>query len=74
MHGRNGREYRLPELPCLSVDGFCEETKTVYEFCGCYWHHGHACLLFRDVATAAGDTLVERTFFLQLVQVRDRQW
>jgi len=32
LHGRNGREYRLPELPDLSVDGFCPETKTVYEF------------------------------------------
>jgi hypothetical protein len=29
LHGRNGREYRLPELPNLSVDGFCAETKTV---------------------------------------------
>jgi hypothetical protein len=27
LHGRNGREYRLPELPNLSVDGFCPETK-----------------------------------------------
>ena len=31
MHGRNGREFRLPKLPRLSVDGFCEETNTVYE-------------------------------------------
>ena len=29
IHGRNRCEYRLPELPRLSVDGFCEETKTV---------------------------------------------
>jgi hypothetical protein len=27
QHGRNRREYRLPELPNLSVDGFCAETK-----------------------------------------------
>jgi G:T-mismatch repair DNA endonuclease (very short patch repair protein) len=40
MHGRNGREYRLSELSQLSVDGFCMEAKTVYEFYGCYWH-GH---------------------------------
>jgi hypothetical protein len=33
-HGRNGREYRLPDLYNFSVDGFCEETKTVYEFGG----------------------------------------
>ena len=48
QHGRNGREYRLPELPHLSVDGFCPETKTVYEFMGCYFH-GHICQTFRDV-------------------------
>ena len=32
MHARNGREYRLPELPRFGVDGYCEETPTVYEF------------------------------------------
>ena len=32
MHSRNGREYRLPAFPLLSVDGFCKETNTVYEF------------------------------------------
>jgi hypothetical protein len=28
-HARNGREYRLPELPHFSVDGYCAETNTV---------------------------------------------
>jgi G:T-mismatch repair DNA endonuclease (very short patch repair protein) len=59
QHGRNGCEYRLHELPNLSVDGFCAETKTVYEFKGCYWH-GHSCQPFRDVPTLAGDKLAER--------------
>jgi len=36
MHARNGREYRLPELPRFSVDGYCPETRTVYEFL-CYF-------------------------------------
>ena len=36
-HCRNGQEYRLPELPRFSVDGYCTETKTVYEFFGCFW-------------------------------------
>jgi G:T-mismatch repair DNA endonuclease (very short patch repair protein) len=58
-HGRNGREYRLPELPNFSVDGFCEETNTVYEFNGCYWH-GHPCQPVRDTPAMAGDTLAER--------------
>jgi len=34
QNGRNGREYRLPDLPNLSVDGFCAENRTVYEFFG----------------------------------------
>ena len=59
MHGRNGREYSLPAVPALSVDGFCAETNTVYEFCDCY-SHGHTCVQFRDVTTGAGDTLAER--------------
>ena len=29
LHGRNGRKHRLPELPNMSVDGFCPETRTV---------------------------------------------
>jgi G:T-mismatch repair DNA endonuclease (very short patch repair protein) len=58
-HGRNGREFRLPELPNFSADGYCTETKTVYEFNGCYWH-GHSCQPFRYTPTAAGDTLAER--------------
>jgi hypothetical protein len=42
MHARNGREYRLPELPHFSVDGYCAGTRTVYEFLGCFCH-GHTC-------------------------------
>ena len=59
LHGRNGREYRLPELPHFSVDGFCQETRTVYEFLGCYYH-GHTCQPYREVTTIRGDTLAER--------------
>jgi len=58
-HARNGREYRLSELPHFSVDGYCTETNTVYEFFGCYWH-GCDCLPFRDVITTNGDTLAAR--------------
>jgi hypothetical protein len=61
LHGRNGREYRLPELPRLSVDGYCPETKKVYEFNGCYFH-GHTCMPYRDTTTMGrdGDTLAQR--------------
>jgi hypothetical protein len=59
IHGRRGREYRLPELPNLRVDGFRPETNTVLEFNGCYFH-GCKCRPYRDVKTIAGDTLAER--------------
>jgi len=58
-HARNGREYRPPELPHYSVDGYCRETRTVYEFLGCYYH-GCTCQPFRDVKTMGGETLAER--------------
>ena len=58
-HARNGREYRLPELLFYSVDGYCHETRTVYQFLGCYFH-GHTCRPFRDLSTPSGDTLSER--------------
>jgi hypothetical protein len=31
-HARKRREYRLPELPHFSVDGYFAETNTMYEF------------------------------------------
>ena len=34
-HVRNGGEKRVE---CYSLDGYCEETNTVYEFQGCFWH------------------------------------
>jgi hypothetical protein len=59
LQARNGREYRLPEMPHLSVDDFCPEKRKVLEFLGCFWH-GHTCLPFRDVTTMCGDTLSQR--------------
>jgi hypothetical protein len=59
LHSGNGREYRLPHFPNLSMDGICVETETVHEFFGCLWH-GNTCLHFRDVSTACGETLAER--------------
>ena len=56
MHARNGREYRPPELPNYSVDGYCPETKIIYKFLGCFYH-GHTCQPFRDVKTMGGDTV-----------------
>ena len=59
MHGRNVREYKVPEVPHFSVDGYCPETCTLYEFFWCHWH-GHTCQPFRDVVILNGDKLAER--------------
>jgi len=59
LHGRIGRKYRLPELPNFSMESFCQETRTVYEFLGCCYH-GHTYQLYRDITTNRGDTLAER--------------
>jgi len=59
LHGRNGREHRQTELPHFNVDGFCPETRTVYEFLGCYYH-SHTCQPYRYVCTMRGDTLANR--------------
>ena len=58
-HARNGREFRPSELPHYSVDGYCAETRTVYEFLGCYYH-GCTCQPVRDVKTLGRETLAER--------------
>jgi len=59
MHASNGLEFRLPELSRYSVDGYCAETKTVYEFLGCFWH-GCKCQPMREHMTLNEDTLAER--------------
>jgi G:T-mismatch repair DNA endonuclease (very short patch repair protein) len=57
----HGREYRLPEVLHLRVDGYCPETKKVYEFCGCYYHI-HTCMPYCDIAKLGqdADTLAQR--------------
>jgi len=55
----HGGEYRLPELPRFSVDDYCPETRTGYEFFGCYYH-GHTWQPFRDITTLTGDMVAER--------------
>ena len=35
QHVRNGGEKRIGKY---SLDGYCQETNTAYEYQGCYWH------------------------------------
>ena len=40
QHVRNGGEKRVGNY---SLDGYCEETHTAYEFQGCFWHGKDLC-------------------------------
>ena len=40
QHVRNGGEKRIGHY---SLDGYCEETNTAYEFQGCFWHGKDFC-------------------------------
>ena len=41
-HARNAGEYRIPNSR-YTVDGYDEETNTVYEFQGCFFHGCRTC-------------------------------
>ena len=44
QHALSGGEKKLTiGNKTYKVDGFCEETNTVYEFYGCYWHGHSSC-------------------------------
>ena len=44
QHALNGGEKKLTiGYKTYKVDGFCEETNTVYEFYGCFWHGHSSC-------------------------------
>ena len=44
QHALSGGEKKLTiGNETYKVDGFCEETNTVYEFYGCFWHGCEAC-------------------------------
>jgi len=59
LHCRNGREYGLPDIPRFNVIGFCPDSKSVYEFFGCYYH-GYTCKSLREVSTVSPDTLADK--------------
>ena len=42
QHVRNAGEYKIPGTDFL-VDGYCPDTRTVYEFQGCFWHGCPTC-------------------------------
>ena len=55
-HQVNGREKRIGKLP---VDGWCAETRTVYQFHGCYFHGCTNCYEPQETNTLNGKTMAE---------------
>jgi hypothetical protein len=48
-----------PELAKCILDGYCTETRSVFEFYCCYYH-GCLCKDLRDVKMLGGKTLAQR--------------
>ena len=42
QHGGNAGEFKIPETN-LYVDGYHEESNTVFQFHGCFWHGCERC-------------------------------
>ena len=56
QHHRNGGEKRVGRY---SLDGYCEETHTAYEYQGCYWHGKNT-----HVYYSIHDNVLNVSFFL----------
>ena len=73
QHAMNGGEHFIPIIG--KVDGYCEQTNTVYEFQGCFWHGCPKCytadrinpVLQRDMI----ELHVKRTTGLKTHRIRD---
>ena len=50
----------------FKVDGFCEETNTVYEFEGCFWHGCDACNVNRNADGSLRETPNQKYTFSQI--------
>ena len=53
IHAGNGKEMHLPGVPNVKVDGYCQETKEVFEYLGCFWH---GCLCMPNRHKPIGNT------------------
>ena len=55
-HQANGREKRIGKL---LVDGWCAETRTAYQFHGCFWHGCPKCYDQNETNSVNGKTMAE---------------
>ena len=66
QHVRNGGEKQFGDY---SLDGYCEETHTAYEFQGCFWHGKGFC----NVMLIYGKILMSFFLFFRLSRMLQRQ-
>jgi len=61
QHAESGGEYRIPLAngKHYKVDGYCEETKTIYEFHGDYYHGNPAIYAPETINTTVNKTMGE---------------
>ena len=59
QHVRNGGEKRVGPY---SLDGYCEETNTAYEFQGCFWHGCPECFKDRDTVNPISQKTMEELY------------
>ena len=61
QHDRNGGEKRVGRY---SLDGYCEETHTAYEYQGCYWHGKNlTCILYYSIHDNVKKKYINVSFF-----------
>jgi hypothetical protein len=58
QHGKNSGEYKIPGTR-LSVDGYCKETDTAYEYHGDFWHGNPDVYLPEKIHPRKGITMGE---------------
>ena len=68
-HALNGGEIKIGPY---TVDGFEEETRTVYEFYGCYWHGCPAC--YPELGTETHPHRVDCTYQTLYEQTQRREY
>ena len=71
QHAMNGGEYFIPIIG--KVDGYCEQTNTVYEFQDCFWHGCPKCYTADRINPVLQRDMIElqRTTGLKNQRIRD---
>jgi len=56
-HSGNGREFHLPTVPKVKGDGYCAETREVFDYLECFWH-GFQCMHNRHTSICNTEDII----------------